>query len=92
MDRFSRLSPCAAATLTGTRQLTVAGKQVGITGLDAAFAAVYARELTGDAEITAELMRWVRQENYVPFALAPEYGTAVLAEYRKFFGKSCPHS
>jgi hypothetical protein len=88
MDRYYRLSPCAASALFGTRQLTIAGKQVGITGLDAACAAVDARGVTSDAEITAELMRRVQQDNYVPPALAAEYGAAVLAEYRKSAGKS----
>lgn len=88
MDTYGRLSPCAASALFGTRQLTIAGKQIGITGLDAAFAAVDAQGLTGDAEITAELMRRVEQENYLPPALAAEYGAAVLAEYRKSAGES----
>jgi len=88
MDKYSRLSSCAASALFGTRQITIAGNQVGITGLDAAFAAVDARGLTSDTEITAELMRQAQQDNYVPPALAAEYGAAVLAEYRKSIGKS----
>jgi len=88
MDKNGQLSPCAASALFGTRQLTIAGKQVGITGLDAAFAAVGARGLTSDGEIIAELMRRVEPENYIPPALAAEYGAAVLAEYRKSAGKS----
>ena len=83
MDRDRRLSPCAASALFGTRSLSIAGKEVGITGLDAAFAAVDSRGIAGDAEITEELMRRVEQENYIPPALAAEYGAAVLAEYKK---------
>jgi hypothetical protein len=82
MDR-NTLSPCAADALFGIRQLTVAGKQIGITGLDAAFAAVQARGLTGDAEIGAELMKRLRENNYIPPAIAKEYATAVLAEYHR---------
>jgi hypothetical protein len=88
MDKYDQISPCAASALFGTRQLTIAGKQIGITGLDAACAAVDARGLTSDTEITAELMRRVQQENYIPPGLAAEYGAAVLAEYRKSAGKS----
>jgi len=83
MDTHTKLSPCAASALFGTRQVTIAGKQVGITGLDAAFAAIDARNLTSDAEITAALMKYVQKENYVPPALVNEYAAAVLAEYRK---------
>ncbi len=77
------LLPCAADALSGTRQLTVAGKRVGITGLDAAFAAVTARGLVGDAEIEAELMHRIRENNYIPPALADEYAAAMLAEYHQ---------
>jgi len=88
MDKNTLLSPCAADAFSGTRQITVAGKQVGITGIDAACAAVDARGLTSDTEITTELMRRVQQDNYVPPARAAEYGAAVLAEYRRSAGKS----
>ncbi|MFA6361883.1 hypothetical protein [Methanoregula sp.] len=77
------LCPCVADALFGTRQLTVAGKTVGITGLDAAFAAVQARGLVGDAEISAELMRRIRENNYIPPAIADEYAAALLAEYHR---------
>jgi hypothetical protein len=82
MDR-NTLSPCAADALFGTRQLAVAGKTVGITGLDAAFAAVQARGLNGDAAISAELLRRIRETNYIPPAIADEYAAALLAEYKK---------
>ncbi len=88
MDNNARLPPCAATALFGTRQLMVAGKQVGIAGLDSAFAAVQARGLSGDAEISTELMRRVTENNYVPPALADEYATAVLTEYKKATEKS----
>jgi hypothetical protein len=81
MDR-NTLSPCAADALFGTRQLAVAGKTVGITGLDAAFAAVQARGLNGDAAISAELLRRIRENNYIPPTLEGEYATALLAEYK----------
>jgi hypothetical protein len=77
------LCPCVADALFGTRQLTVAGKTVGITGLDATFAAVQARGLTGDAAISAELMRRIRENNYIPPAIAGEYAAALLAEYKR---------
>jgi hypothetical protein len=77
------LSPCAADALFGTRQLSVAGKTVGIIGLDAAFAAVQARGLNGDAAISAELMRRIRENNYIPPTIGDEYAAAVLAEYNK---------
>ena len=82
MDK-NTLSPCAADALFGHPALTVAGKQIGITGLDAAFAAVQARGLTGDAEIGAELMQRLRENNYIPPAIAEEYAAAVLAEYHR---------
>ena len=61
----------------------VAGKTVGITGFDAAFAAVQARGLIGDAEISTELMHRIRENNYIPPAVADEYAVAVLAEYKR---------
>jgi len=88
MDQNRRLSPCAASALFGTRQLTIAGKQVRITGLDAAFAAMDTRGITGDASIAQELLRRVAGENYIPPALAGEYAAAILAEYKKSTGKS----
>lgn len=79
------LCPCQANALFGIKKITVAGKPVGITGLPAAFAAVDAKKLKRDAEIAAELMRRVEQENYIPPALAGEYAAALLAEYRRAF-------
>ncbi|WP_292370531.1 hypothetical protein [Methanoregula sp. UBA64] len=77
------LCPCQANALFGIKKITVAGKPVGINGLPAAFAAVDAKKLTRDADITAELMRKVEEENYIPPALAGEYAAALLAEYKK---------
>jgi len=82
------LCPCVADALFGTRQITVAGKTVGITGLDAAFAAVQARGLTGDAAISAELLRRIRENNYIPPALEGEYAAAALTEYRLALAKN----
>lgn len=82
------LCPCEANALFGIKRITVAGKPVGITGLPAAFAAVDARGLTRDADIAAELMRRVEEENYIPPALAGDYAAAVLAEYKKTTTKS----
>jgi len=79
------LCPCQANALFGIKKITVAGKPVGINGLPAAFAAVDAKKLTRDTDITAELMRKVEQENYIPPALAGEYAAALLAEYRRAF-------
>jgi|GEM_PF-806463 len=87
MDR-NTLSPCATDALFGTRQLMVAGKQVGITGLDATFAAVQAQGLIGDAEISAELVRRIRENNYIPPGLAGDYAAAVLAEYKRAMAKN----
>ncbi|MGA2160701.1 MAG: hypothetical protein ABSG28_00670 [Methanoregula sp.] len=81
------LPPCVADTLFSTRQLTVAGKQVGITGLDAAFAVIQTRGLTGNAAISAELIRRIRENNYIPPALVDEYAVAVLAEYHRAMTK-----
>jgi len=83
MDRYSQLSPCAASALFGTRQIIVAGKQVGVSGLDTAFAAVEAKNIVGDAEVTAALISYVRRDNYIPPGLENEYATAVLAEYHR---------
>jgi hypothetical protein len=81
------LSPCAADALFNTRQLTIAGKQVRIAGFDAAFAAVQARGLTEYTEISAELMRRIRENNFITPALAHEYAATVLAEYKRTVAK-----
>ncbi|MFA5332143.1 MAG: hypothetical protein WC342_07165 [Methanoregula sp.] len=84
------LSPCAADALFGTRWITVAGKTVGTAGFETAVAAVRARGIAGGSSIKAELLRRVREENYIPPALEDNYAAALLTESPKIFSAEKP--
>jgi len=75
-------SPCAAEALCGLRSITVRGKTVGISGLFDAIAAVQAKDLTSDSQITMALLAEVGKCNCIPVPLREEYGTVLLEEYQ----------
>jgi len=77
-----RLSPCAADALSGIHPVTVRGKTVSINGLCNAVAAVQAKNLNGDNQITTALLEEVEKCNYIPLALRDKCGAVLLQEYR----------
>lgn len=68
--------------------LTVNGRQVGIIGLEQAVGEVISRGLSDESQIAGELLRLIKQKNYVPDSAAEHYRQALLAYYRQQGQKS----
>jgi hypothetical protein len=66
-----------------TKRILVDGKETGIDHLDFILENVRELRLTDDAEITREIMRRVREFNYVPTKKEALYAEALLKEYRR---------
>jgi hypothetical protein len=67
-----------------TKRVLIDGKETGIDRLDWIFEQVALRRVTGDAEVTSEILKRVQQFNYVPTKKTTEYGAGLLAAYRTF--------
>jgi len=67
-----------------TRLVTIDGREVGIEHLDLIFQEVHDLGLTDDAAISEEIMRRVREANYVPTKKVALYSAALLREYRQW--------
>jgi hypothetical protein len=66
-----------------TRRVMVDGKETGIDHLDFILDDVRKLHLTDDAAIAHEIMRRVREFNYVPTKKEAVYAEALLNEYRQ---------
>ena len=66
-----------------TKRILVDGKETGINQLDWILAEVRKLGLSGDTEITDELLRRTMALNYVPSRKLEEYREALLTEYKK---------
>jgi hypothetical protein len=66
-----------------TKRVIIDGKETGIDHLDWIFDEVEKLRIADDTLITDELMKRVKQFNYVPTKKSTEYGVALLAEYKK---------
>ena len=64
------------------KKILIDGKETGIDRLDWILLDVYRRNFTNDETITDELIRRVRQFNYIPTRKMAEYGAALLREYK----------
>ncbi|HII76144.1 MAG TPA: NAC family transcription factor [Methanolinea sp.] len=64
------------------RKILVDGKETGIDKLDFILDDVARLDLSGDAEIIAELLKRVQVFNYIPTKKADLYAQALLKEYR----------
>jgi hypothetical protein len=64
------------------RKITIEGKETGIDRLDWILLDVASLELTGDEAITDEIIKRVRQFNYIPTRKVAEYREALLREYK----------
>jgi hypothetical protein len=60
------------------------GKETGIDHLDWIFGEVAKLTVDNDAAITEEILKRVKQFNYVPTKKTKEYGAGLLAAYKKF--------
>jgi predicted metallo-beta-lactamase superfamily hydrolase len=66
-----------------TKRVLVDDKETGIDHLDWICEEVEKLNITDNSLITDELMKRVKQFNYVPTKKGKEYGVALLAEYKK---------
>lgn len=66
-----------------TKRILIDGKETGIDHLDWIFDEVKKLRLADDAAITEELLKRVKEFNYVPTKKTEVYAAALLGEYRK---------
>jgi len=66
-----------------TKRILIDGKETGIDHLDWIFDEVKKLTLADDAVITAELLKRVKEFNYIPKKKTDVYAAALLVEYKK---------
>ena len=66
-----------------TKRILIDGKETGIDHLDWIFDEVKKLTLVDDATITEELLKRVKEFNYVPTKKTDVYAAALLVEYKK---------
>jgi len=66
-----------------TKRVLIDGKETGIDHLDWIFDEVNKISPPDDAALTVELMKRVKEFNYVPTKKSSEYAVALVAEYKK---------
>jgi hypothetical protein len=66
-----------------TKRVLIDGKETGIDHLDWIFEEVRKLKPADDAALSEELMKRVREFNYVPTKKSDVYAAALLAEYKK---------
>lgn len=66
-----------------TKRVIIDGKETGIDHLDFIIENVRQLHLTSDDAIASEIMKRVREFNYVPTKKEARYAEALLLEYRK---------
>jgi hypothetical protein len=67
-----------------TKRVLIDGKETGIDHLDWIFTEVAKLAVVDDDIVTGEILKRVRQFNYVPTRKTAEYGAGLLAAYKKF--------
>jgi hypothetical protein len=81
-------SCCPAAAAKMVKKLTLAdGSQVGISNFENILREVADLKLTDDEAIKKELLKRVKIYNYVAPCAEADYSQALLAEYKKTFGR-----
>lgn len=68
-----------------TKRVLIDGRETGIDHLDWIFEEVKKLNLDDDAAIADELMKRVKEFNYVPTKKVDVYTAALFAEYKKKF-------
>jgi hypothetical protein len=66
-----------------TKRILIDGRETGIDHLDWIVDEVKKLDLSDDTGLTEELLKRVKEFNYVPTKKTDVYGRALLAEYRK---------
>ena len=64
------------------KKIPIDGKETGIDRLDWILQDVLSLHLADDEKITDEIVKRVRQFNFIPTRKMPEYREALLKEYR----------
>ncbi len=67
-----------------TKRVLIDGKETGIDHLDFIFDSVNKLHISGDTAISEEIMKRVREFNYVPTKKVAVYAEALLKEYRRW--------
>jgi hypothetical protein len=67
-----------------TKRVLIDGKETGIDHLDWIFGEVARLAVENDVAVTEEILKRVKQFNYVPTKKTAEYGAGLLAAYKKF--------
>ena len=67
-----------------TRKVVIDGKETGIDHLEFIFGEVRALHLADEAAIPGEIMKRVKEFNYVPTKKETQYAKALLAEYSRW--------
>ena len=67
------------------KKIPVDGKETGIDRLDWVLQDVAALDLTDDERIADEIVKRVRQFNFIPSKKLPQYREALLREYMMLF-------
>ena len=67
-----------------TKRVLIDGKETGIDHLDFIFKDVKKLELADDPAISREIMKRVKEFNYVPTKKEAVYADALLEEYRRW--------
>jgi len=70
-----------------TKRVLIDGKETGIDHLDWIFDEVKKLNIGNDAVLSEEILRRVKQFNYVPTKKADQYAAGLLAEYKRDLGK-----
>jgi hypothetical protein len=66
-----------------TKRVLIDGKETGIDHLDWIFSEVKKLGLDNDTALAGELLKRVKEFNYVPTKKTEVYATALVEEYRK---------
>jgi hypothetical protein len=66
-----------------TATLSVGGKDVGIVCLEDVMNEVLSLNIVDDTEIERELLKRVKERDYIPPKAEKEYSEALLVEYKK---------
>lgn len=83
MDEKQDKKPCCAAdALRQVQRIDVGGVAIGFVMLDAVFAEVAAMEIWNTAALGEELVRRVREHNYIPPGAEAMYAAALIEEFR----------
>ncbi len=74
---------CVADAIWRIGQVEVAGRVVGIANLSEIISEVRKLNLSRETEVREELLKRVKESNYVPRGMEEAYADAVFSKYRE---------